>query len=227
MTAAHRNAMAMFMMSLHDLTLEEAQAWLQPGDALEKNWMPCVDGDRLRLVYSTDPLIVFDWAPDLGRVMQDPAGRNVGGTVRGGSQLIKYRDGWLAVVHRLHFVDNRKVYAHQFAAFDRDLTSVRFGRTFFFNRVGIEFCAGLAHHQGRFILSYGVEDSEAWIAEVAPETVAAFLDGADVAGHAQPSVLSAAPTPQPLRHAAPSRAVQEHSTEWRSQWGNVLLGGCP
>jgi predicted GH43/DUF377 family glycosyl hydrolase len=170
-----------------------AQAWLQPGDSLEKNWMPCVDGDVLRLVYSASPLIVLDYDYEAGRVRQDVNAASAvssGSVQRGGSQLVSYQDGWLAVVHQLHFLGGKKTYAHSFAFFDRALTSCRFGRPFYFNRGdGIEFCAGLAYFQDRWIVSYGVSDSEAWLAEIEPETVEAFLSDAPM-----PVALPAAPS---------------------------------
>ena len=158
------------------------QAWLQPGDSLEKNWMPCVVDGALRLVYSAAPLVVLDYDSGAHLVRQDVNAASAaakGSIQRGGSQLIPYKDGWLAVVHQLHFAGGKKVYAHSFAFFDRALTSVRFGRSFYFNRGdGIEFCAGLAHFQDRWIVSYGVGDSEAWLAEIELETVEAFLSEA-------------------------------------------------
>ena len=78
------------------------EAHVQPSMRHEKNWMPAVSGDTLRLVYSIDPLVVttIDAA---GRAV--PGGRHVKqtvGYVRGGSQLVYYRHGWLAIVHQVY-----------------------------------------------------------------------------------------------------------------------------
>jgi hypothetical protein len=178
------------------------QAWLQPGDSLEKNWMPCVDGDRLRLVYSAAPLIVLDYDIETHLVRQDvnaASAASKGSIQRGGSQLVPYKAGWLAVVHQLHFAGGKKVYAHSFVFFDRGLTSAKFSRAFYFNRGdGIEFCAGLAHFQDRWIVSYGVGDNEAWLAEIEPETVEAFLSGAAPVSQAVGASRITAPGHAPL-----------------------------
>jgi hypothetical protein len=182
-------------------------AWLQPGASLEKNWMPCVvrsdDGaERLRLVYSPRPLIVLDYDEGSHRVRQnvDKAAHKASGSIlRGGSQLVPYRDGWLAVLHQLHVVGPRKVYAHAFAFFNHELTRVRVGRMFYFNITGIEFAAGLAVHAGRYFVSYGVADRQAWLAEVSADTIEAFLGNGKVKARARP-VVAAAPR-APERHA--------------------------
>ena len=63
----------------------------------EKNWMPCAQGDTLQFVYSIDPLVVVSTQSAVLPPVQ--AGTAY---VRGGSQLVPWRDGWLAVVHQVH-----------------------------------------------------------------------------------------------------------------------------
>jgi predicted GH43/DUF377 family glycosyl hydrolase len=176
-------------------------AWRQPGSNLEKNWCPAVDSvdgkDRLRVLYSPEPPIVFSYDPVSHSVREDvdAAARRAGGEMRNSTQLIPYEDGWLTVVHIVHS-DNGKKYAHRFVLLDRELTTVvKRSRQFFFNQPTIEYAAGLAFYNGRFIVSYGDMDREAWLAEVTPEVVAACLTGsplpavsvqqrpAQVAGH--------------------------------------------
>lgn len=189
------------------------RAWLQPGSSLEKNWMPCVvrDGDgaeHLRLVYSPKPLIVLDYDESSHRVRQnvDAAARKASGSIlRGGSQLVPYKDGWLAVLHQLHVVGAKKIYGHCFAFFDRELRHIRTGRQFFFQLAGIEFCAGLAFHERRFFISYGVADRQAWLAEVSPETVEAFLGGRAPARRAPPRKAAAAAPVAARRAVRPQR----------------------
>lgn len=149
-----------------------------PSTRYEKNWMPCVDGDKLRIVYSVDPLAVLD-AP---YTVTDTT--PMGGTLRGSSQLVPYNDGWLAIVHQTHLLKdaaggNLPVYLHRFVTFDKGLTAATVGRPWHFQKKGIECVGGLAFWKDRFIISYGLDDTHptraAWIAGVSPETVTEML----------------------------------------------------
>lgn len=84
------------------------------------------------------------------------------GGLRGSSQLIGVDGRWLGVGHEmdvaLHKATGRKVYRHRFYNTD----GAR-GPWFNFGHAGIEFCAGLAWDGERLVLSFGVDDCEAWI----------------------------------------------------------------
>lgn len=178
---------------------------LQKSTRDEKNWMPTtVDGGAVRFVYSTDPLIVLDFDPKRGLVTPgaDTLPKRIG-VIRGGSQLIPYKEGFLAVVHQVHDTrkptsnsnpmmnlmggfaptlepppeeyDHHAVYMHRFALFSRDLKSVKLGASWHFLRKGVEFCAGLAFWRDRYVLSFGAADRRAYLAEVEPATVDALL----------------------------------------------------
>lgn len=72
----------------------------------EKNWMPCA-GDDLRLVYSTDPLVVLHATYGGGTARVAPSVDPVpeeggGGELRGGSQLVRVEHGWLSIVHKTY-----------------------------------------------------------------------------------------------------------------------------
>lgn len=175
------------VMGLKPLRNGHAIDWLhyQKSPRHEKNWMPAVvttgvlGEDRLRLVYSIKPLCVLDY--NLEKHCVEPAVASLDyhpGTLRGGSQLIPYVDGWLAVVHQVHhgvLPGSGPTYAHRFAVFDKELTTVRVGPLFYFKELGIEFCAGLVSHQGKYLLSFGFQDKKAMVAEVSAETVEEFL----------------------------------------------------
>lgn len=157
-----------------------------PSHRQEKNWMPVVDGDQLRFIYSIDPeLRVVDFAPD----MKAPMTRSMG-FIRGGSQLIPYRGGWLAIVHEVYKTmtpaahnpllggfpapaEARPIYVHKFVRFDRNLREAQQSNPFKFRHDGIEFCAGLARWGEGLIASFGISDQEAWVVAFDPEAVEA------------------------------------------------------
>lgn len=162
------------------------EAYSQPTDRYEKNWVPCVDGESLRLVYATAPLVVLGWDPAARRTQMPPNLPSNCGVLRGGTGLVPYKDGWLSVVHEVSGGQGQEVlYAHRFVKFDKALTSARPGKAFYFQKRGVEFCAGIIalEERGTFMLSYGVEDNagltgqkRAFVAEVAEETVEEMLE---------------------------------------------------
>ena len=141
---------------------------VQPSNRHEKNWMPVVDGDALRFVYSADPRIVLDYDDETHAVRPSACDVNLhAATLRGGSQLIPYESGFVSVVHEVHKEsDGRYSYLHRLMLFDRELHRVRLSKPFYFHTLGIEFCAGLAQWNGSFVMSFGIADREACLAVV-------------------------------------------------------------
>jgi len=210
------------------LRLEGAEikkAWMQLSKRHEKNWMPVVDDDRLRLIYSTDPLMSLTWNEATGLV--DPPVDHIpqiDALLRGGSNLIPYEDGWLTVVHQIHATGkdrtslDRAVYVHRFVQFTKDLGQAKVGGPFYIKHVGIEFVSGLAHYKNKLLLAFGVGDREAWIAEIDPvavEGMMAVIEAPKVAATAMPPAPLAAPPPVDLSPKGP-----------QPTW-NPLLGGFP
>jgi hypothetical protein len=172
---------------------------IQQGVRHEKNWMPCVEGDELRFVHTTDPLVVLQakrLSNGYGTVPAALSIAQVTGHVRGGSPLIAWDGGWLAIVHQVHRPhraasdggllgfwgpprDPRPpvIYLHRFAFFDHALTEVVLGEPFYFKHVGIEFCCGLIQAQDGVIASFGVANNEAWLIEISADTIASTVAG--------------------------------------------------
>lgn len=152
---------------------------IQESPRHEKNWSPIVDQvdgkDRLRFLYAVNAPVVTVW--DGSRAMPPAAElAESTGHLRGGSQVIPYKDGWLTVAHGVANTKG-KMYTHRFVSYDKGLTSAKEGRPFYFQHRGCEFCAGMARLPGGdFALSYGVTDDRAFVAEVATDTVDEFLD---------------------------------------------------
>ena len=146
----------------------------------EKNWMPFVQGDRLRFIYSYDPCTVLDYDPDAHEVRPAVDGVPPGVALRGSSQLIPYGQGYLGVVHSVHAPSRprgKNVYMHRFARFDRHLHTLGTSPPFFFEHHGIEFCAGLAEWGGAFVLAYGFDNREPRLAVIHKSVVGRMVGG--------------------------------------------------
>ena len=94
--------------------------------------------------------------------------------LRGGSQLVPFEGGWLAVTHEVIALDeHQRRYLHRFVAFDRALRVAALTEPFRLSDEPIEFAAGLAYEREGDLLhvSYGVQDREAWFASFDAESV--------------------------------------------------------
>jgi hypothetical protein len=129
----------------------------------EKNWMPMQDG---RFIYKASPLAIYDPADGIlyedGRIpyrLLDPTT-----DLRGGSQAIRMLDGWLALVHEVHYDRGERQYVNRFVRRHRGALSTT--PPFYFERPTIEFAAGLTMWDGRLVASFGLEDRLAMLAVV-------------------------------------------------------------
>ncbi len=142
----------------------------------QKNWMPRVADDTLQFVYFCDPTRIVD---DQARTVAETVPSIAADQFRGGSQLLAFDGGWLALIHEARVLQNgERHYRHRFVWFDETTQLRRVSRPFFLQVRGVEFGAGLAWHIDgkRLILTYGVADSEAWIATVDAAEVRAVLE---------------------------------------------------
>jgi glycosyltransferase involved in cell wall biosynthesis len=140
----------------------------------EKNWAPIVRGGELQFMWR--PLELVDTNGVTVR-KQNP-GVDVG-NISGGSQLVKFRFGWLAVVHEARYFQGtyNRFYLHRFVWYDEDFTRAHFSLPFYFNDKAIEFCAGMCWDPNGvdLLLSYGYKDEEARLATVSANDVEDFL----------------------------------------------------
>jgi len=140
--------------------------------------MPQVAGERLQFIYRCDPTRVVD---EHGLTVAETTPAIAARQFKGGSQLIAFDGGWLALIHEVQSRDRRRFYHHRFVWFDETNRLCRVSRPFFFHKKGVEFAAGLAWHPDgeRLLISFGVADTEAWIATVNAEEVRGVLEDAE------------------------------------------------
>jgi glycosyltransferase involved in cell wall biosynthesis len=147
----------------------------------EKNWMPLVGSENLRFVYLCDPTVLID---DAARRIAETVPPIAAEHFRGGSQVIEFKGGRLALVHELILSGQsyaERVYHHRFVWFNEAGVLRAVSLPFFFLKHGIEFAAGLAWHPDgkRLLVSFGASDSEAWIASVEAEEISQLLEDAN------------------------------------------------
>jgi hypothetical protein len=149
----------------------------------EKNWMPITG--RPQWLYSCAArghVGVVQDAGDSWQVTASAESPPVARGFRGGSQLVPVGGSdWLALVHEVAVVKDRRVYEHRFVLFGEDhgfaITAV--SEPFAFReRQSIEFAAGLALDRGQLIATFGVRDAEAWEARLPVDQALKLLEAA-------------------------------------------------
>ena len=109
-------------------------------------WMPIVEGDRLRFVYSLGPTIVVDASAGDGTIVVD-RGADPGAAIdhwRGGVAPLPIAGGALAIVHE----GERGTRAHRFVVLDDALVPVAASEPFRFRADGDEVVAGIDRDPG-------------------------------------------------------------------------------
>jgi len=124
----------------------------------EKNWMTHLDLDDLG----------FEFIKELDN------------NIRGGSSLIPWGNGYLALCHKTYLKKNRyynpltfgiqegieRTYTHLFAEFDSNLNLKKTSKEFFLVDRGIEFATGLVELGTDLLISFGRHDKEAWFGKL-------------------------------------------------------------
>jgi glycosyltransferase involved in cell wall biosynthesis len=142
---------------------------ISDGTTTEKNWAPLQGSDKFMYKPGTvvRPIVTVKEDAKL-TVTVNPSKVHVE-HLRGSSQLIPFKNGWLTVVHEAS-VDGagKRTYWHRFVWYDQDGAVQRISLPFVFYDRQIEFCAGMAYHPNGvdLVLSFGVRDYEAHIATV-------------------------------------------------------------
>jgi hypothetical protein len=144
-------------------------------DRVQKNWLPFTEGGTgaLLAVYGYEPLRILQIDPVSGRsvpVVERPQGRHFE-QWRGSAGPIELPGepggGRLLLVHEVAY-QGRRYYLHRFVSVDAEWRIDRVSRPFFFRHRGIEFAAGacLTHDGSDVLITFGVEDCEAWLCRI-------------------------------------------------------------
>ncbi len=144
----------------------------------EKNWMPWTPHDGSVLaIYGHNPVVVLDVVSGGEPVSRSETELDLS-SFRGSAAPIQWDDGWLYVIHETS-APEKATYLHRFCWMDAALKLKKISRLFYFEKCGIEFCAGMAPHASGAVLTYGVHDAVAKIAVIDRVVIDAMLDAID------------------------------------------------
>jgi FkbM family methyltransferase len=139
----------------------------------EKNWMPILEMPYHFVRWSNPTEIIkYDIEKNTTTVVykkeQNTKLENLKENLRGSSQVISWKGGYLAVVHENYYttyIDWPYKTGHRFLFWDKDWNLIKFSEEFFFFSQGIEFCAGLIYQDNQFLLSISIDERENFIIE--------------------------------------------------------------
>ena len=170
-----------------------------PGDGhsyCEKNWMPVTDLP-FHYVKWTNPTQVVKC--DISNA--DPAapsdhrgsdgvtcetlfvgdGEIMDYDLRGGSQVISYKDGYLCLNHITFLYRSpadRKdaTYRHQFTYWDKDWNLIKRSPMFDFMGANIEFACGLSKYYNDYLITFGFQDNAAYVLKLSENVLEEFIN---------------------------------------------------
>jgi len=136
----------------------------------EKNWMPILDMPNHYVKWCTPTEIVKvnskkTQAKTVKLIEQDVKFKR---DLRGGSQVIKYKDYWVCVTHEVDLWFNEQnnkdcQYYHRFLVWDKDWKMVHHSEEFKFMDAQIEFTCGLHLEGDNFYLPFGFQDTTSFM----------------------------------------------------------------
>jgi hypothetical protein len=149
---------------------------LDPNSYCEKNWMPILDMP-FHYVKWANPTEVVKIVPSLQKSKTAFTGerRNIPRDLRGGSQVLSWRDHYLAITHEVDLFKSevgRKdaIYRHRIVLWDKNWNLVKWSNDFSIMGGHVEFCVGLAQKDSDFLMTFGFQDNAAYLLKF-PESV--------------------------------------------------------
>lgn len=148
----------------------------------EKNWMPIKDLPFHFVKWSNPTEVVkFDILTQKTSVVHLGSYKNYGNLDwRGGSQVITFNGGYLAVIHETELFRTQKRgkdcrYRHKFLFWDKNWNLLSVSPSFSFLNGEIEFCCGIEELGDFFLISFGFQDNASFILKIKKSTVKGLL----------------------------------------------------
>ena len=101
--------------------------------------------------------------------------------LRGGSQVISYKDGYLALNHITYLYKSKAgrkdgTYRHQFTYWDKDWNVIKRSPIFDFMGAKIEFSCGLIKYEDNYLITFGFQDNSSYILKVPEKVLEDFIN---------------------------------------------------
>ena len=143
---------------------------IDPNSYCEKNWMPILDMPY-HYVKWTSPTEIVKYDINTGvttQVLLVEQNVSFKRDLRGGSQVVKYKDYYVALTHEVDLWNDEQgrkdaQYYHRFIVWDKDWKIVYNSDEFKFADARIEFSCGIHFERNELLITFGFQDTTAFI----------------------------------------------------------------
>ena len=147
-----------------------------------KNCTP-IEGKPFHLLKWTNPTSIMKFNP-IGKpseVYETNEYTSAKNDMRGGSQVIKYKNGYLTLIHETDLYNSEQgkknaTYRHRFVYWNENFQERKLSKLFSFLNMKIEFCCGMAEYKNNFLITFGAQDNAAYILRVPKCVVEDFIN---------------------------------------------------
>jgi hypothetical protein len=157
-----------------------------PESYCEKNWMPVLDKPFHYVKWTSPTEVVVAEEGKAKTAYMNPCKIPFYRDIRGGSQLIPFDGGYLAVTHEVDFWYTEgghkdAHYYHRFIMWDREFNVIAASKEFKFMDARIEFCCGLAQLGDDLLITFGFQDNSAFLLRTPAHIVKTMLNDEGIA----------------------------------------------
>jgi hypothetical protein len=134
----------------------------------EKNWIPFVKDDEAYIIYSIYPLKIYHLNRSNGVLTNTNSNEypsispsiadNVIYEWRGSTNLIPYKEGFLGIIHMVHY-NNPRNYFHRLIWFSENFSSLKYSKSFYFETPSIEYTVSICHSDKGLLVPYSKWDN--------------------------------------------------------------------
>lgn len=152
---------------------------------LEKNWAP-VAGKPFTFVrwsWPTEVVVVNDWQSGESEIIHKQSSSDLASLeLRGGSQLIPWEGGYISFAHQSNVISSylgvsRVEYSHRVLLWNREIELIKVSSIPFSIMGGeVEFVSGATRHKDGILLSFGFQDSCAFLLELSKKAIEELIE---------------------------------------------------
>ena len=144
---------------------------INPKSYCEKNWMPILDMPYHFVKWCNPTEIVkVDVEKQKSKtiVLEEASYKEQKKAFRGGSQVLPYQGGYVALTHEVDLYNNylgkkNGEYLHRFIYWDKDWNIKKVSEDFSFLKARVEFAVGMAYHKENILITFGFQDNSAYL----------------------------------------------------------------
>lgn len=152
-----------------------------PDSYCEKNWMPFLDLPYLYIKWTNPTEVVnVDISNGISQTIFDGQSLSAPTDFRGGSQVLSYKDGYIAIIHEVDLFNSKvgrkdAVYRHRFVFWDKNFQLIKYSTTFTIMGGHVEFATGMAIQDDNFLITFGFQDNAAYLLKIPQIIVSSLL----------------------------------------------------